>query len=97
MLIVYETSAVLPRNQQGILFGKNARDALDKHCGKDGYRIFDKDVDARNDLKIWNDAMQRAKGKQVPWVIVSNGVTGFEGPLPADAGAFIQLLEKYAK
>lgn len=105
VLIVYESGMAdkLTRAQQGIVYGKLTREALDKKCvvGPDGktpeYRILDRDADASRDSTIWADAMKRTAGKTMPWVILSNGRTGFEGPLPKDAGEFLLLLEKYEK
>ena len=100
MLIIYETADApkLPEAQQQILFGKAPRDYLNSHCDPDGnvkaWRIWDKDVDASNESKAWQDAMKRPR-TSVPWMIVSNGTTGWEGPLPANVDAAMAIWKKY--
>lgn len=100
VLITYETGAALPRGQQAILFGKAVREMLDAKCvagpKQPEYRIYDKDVKGvENDSQLWATAFKRTSGKPVPWLIISNGRTGYEGPLPKDAGEFLKLLEQY--
>ncbi len=106
VLMVYETgdaSKTLSLGQRGILFGKSVREALAAKCvkGPDGvtpeFRIYDKDVDASGDSRLWRDAVARTKDKTLPWLIISNGKTGYEGPMPKDAGEFLALVEKIEK
>lgn len=100
VLVVFESGAQHTAAQNTIFYGKRVRDWLDTNCvaGPDGktrqYRIWDQDTDGYSDSKLWGDAMKR-KRTALPWVIVSNGVTGFEGPLPADADSFLELVKKY--
>jgi hypothetical protein len=104
VLIVYETadSAKLPPAQQSILFGQPMRDYLNAKCvvGPDGktkeWRIWDKDVATGSVTKLWQDAMKRPR-QSLPWVVISNGTSGFEGPLPADVDAMKKLIDTYAK
>lgn len=88
----------LTPGQFRVMFGKNMRDWLDANCVKEnnqpGYRIYDKDAVTKGDLKHWQDAMTRPR-QSVPWVIVSNGTTGFEGPLPATEDETMKLFQKY--
>lgn len=100
VLILFESMEVLPAAQQSILTGKRVRDYLDAKCvtepdGKTkGYRIWDKDTVSDADLPVWSKAMKRPHGS-IPWIIVSNGTTGFEGPLPATVDEALSLLKKY--
>lgn len=100
VLIVFESGSSLPAAQNSILYGKQTRDWLDANCvtGPDGrtkqYRIWDKDIDASGDSVLWAEAMKRPR-KSVPWVIVSNGKTGFEGPLPGTVDEFLKLVKQY--
>lgn len=102
VLIVFETGQGLPAAQSSILYGKRTRDYLDQHCvkGPNGqtpeYRIYDKDVPLANESKLWRDAMARPR-TSVPWLLISNGTTGYEGPLPATVDEFIALCDKYRK
>jgi hypothetical protein len=96
--------STLPAKQLNVLYDKGIRDYLNSKCvkGDDGktpaWRIWDKDVDASKDDKVWGEAMTKAKGVtgfKTPWLVVSNGKTGFSGPLPADTTSALTLLKKY--
>jgi hypothetical protein len=102
VLVVYE-SADLPKytpQTNGIIFGAKVREWLNANCvvGPDGknkeWRMWDRDVATDGEAKLWQDAMKRPR-TSTPWLIVSNGVTGFEGPLPANADEFLALVDKY--
>lgn len=102
VLMIYETAEVqsLPPAQSSVLFSKQVRDYLDKKCatGRDGktkeWRIWDKDIDTAGESKAWQAAMSR-KRDAVPWIVISNGSTGYEGPLPANVADALSLLKKY--
>ena len=102
VLIVYETSELskLPAAQQSVIYGKAMRDYLNSKCvlGPDSktheWRMWDKDTDASAESQLWQDAMKRGR-TSVPWLIVSNGKTGFEGMLPATVEDTLKLLAKY--
>jgi hypothetical protein len=106
VLMIYESAdlSTLPAKQLNVLYDKGIRDYLNSKCvkGDDGktpaWRIWDKDVDASKDDKVWGEAMTKAKGVtgfKTPWLVVSNGKTGFSGPLPADTTSALTLLKKY--
>lgn len=102
VLIVYESgeASKMPEKQQQILYGRAVRDYLNGKCDveSDGktraWRIWDADVDASGESKTWQDALKRPR-QSVPWVIISNGKTGFEGPLPATVEEFMALVKKH--
>lgn len=100
VLIVYETGKTLPPQQGSILDGKRVRDYLDANCvvGPDGktreYRIWDQGADTVGESARWQDAMKRTR-TGVPWVVISNEKSGFEGPLPSTPDAFLELIKKY--
>lgn len=101
VLIFYESSDTLPALQQAILAGEEVAAYLDKTCidepdGTSGYRIYDQHADLSNELPVWQKAFQR-RPQSLPWVIVSNGKTGTEEPLPASPSAFVELCKKYEK
>lgn len=103
VLIVYESKASteLPAGQQDVIFGKKVRDYLKANCLKDqgnpngAYRIYDKDIATDGESKAWQDGMKRARA-EVPWIVISNGKTGYEGPLPKNADEALALFAKYA-
>jgi hypothetical protein len=96
----------LPAQQLNVLFAKDVRDYLDAKCvmGSDGktheWRIWSKDTDARAVGGVWPDALKRAndgaKGTY-PWLVISTGHSGYEGPLPKDVDRTMELLKKYAE
>jgi hypothetical protein len=103
VLIVYESSELskLPPAQANVLYARSVRDFLNASCavGADGktreWRIWDKDVDPSQESAVWQAAMKRPRAS-VPWLLVSNGKTGYEGPLPGTADDLLALLKKYA-
>jgi hypothetical protein len=103
VLVVYESGDLsrLPAGQMAALYSKTFRDLLNAKCavGPDGktreWRIFDADVDLSGESDTWKAAMSRPR-KSLPWIVVSNGTTGHEGPFPATADEAVKLVEKYA-
>lgn len=102
VLVVYETAdlSTLPRAQMQVLTSGAVRDYLNQKCvkGPDGktaeWRIWDKDVDAKNESKFWQDVMARKRDK-LPWLYVSNGKAVYEGPLPGTIDETLALLRKF--
>ena len=100
VLIVYESADMTkyPVATQAILAGAEVREFLKKNCvaedGQPGFRIYDSDVNTSGDLAVWRTAMTRPR-TELPWVVISNGKSGFEGPLPKTAAEFIDLCKKY--
>lgn len=102
VLIVYESSEMTkyPIETQVILAGADVREYLRMNCVKEGttpgFRIYDADIDTTHDSKVWQAAMARPRA-QIPWLILSNGKTGYEGPLPKTPTEFLDLCKKYAR
>ena len=102
-LIVYETSDIMNMPAQQALIitstelqlymnGKGAKDSDGKTAA---FRKLDKDTPLAATEQQWvKDAMKRPR-QPGPWIIVSNGATGFEGPLPPTIGETLLLLRKY--
>lgn len=101
VLIQYESKDRLTPAQHSIVYGKEIRDLLNSRCplGPNGktrqWRIWDPDVPGYDDSKLWGDAQKRAAGKGA-WIIISNGKTGYEGPLPATVEKTMELIDKYS-
>lgn len=93
-----KTKKDLPSAQLQALTSKDVLDYLDSHCIKvdnqPEYRSYDPDTEMKNDSKVWQDAMARPRAS-VPWVLVTNGKEGFEGPLPPNKDALLKLLKEY--
>lgn len=100
VLIVYESGDLptYPIETQIILTGQDVRDFLKANCINEGqtagFRIYDDDVNLGSELEVWKQAMTRER-KSLPWVVISNGTTGFEGPLPKTPTEFLELCKKY--
>lgn len=102
-MIVVDTNEMskMPAAQQLALSSGDVRSYLNATCplGPDGktheWRIWDKSVNASNESALWQAALKRAEGKPTPWIVVSNGTTGYEGALPANAADLLTLLKKY--
>jgi hypothetical protein len=106
VLVIEETAerGKLPKDQLTILTSTEVRAYLNAKCvkGPDGktpeYRFFDKDTDLSHESEVWQKAMAAAKGTQgfvVPWLIVSDGKKGEDGPLPANVADMMTELKKY--
>ncbi len=102
VLVIYDTLTVttLPAAQQNALFSKAVSEYLNARCirGQDmktpEWRFFDSKIDASADGALWVEAMKRPR-KSLPWLIVSDGSKGYEGPLPANESDFVALLKRY--
>lgn len=66
--------------------------------GKGGeWRAYDKDLgDASKDAQWVQDALKRPR-TGTPWIVISNGQTGYEGPVPANLDDLMALLKKYGE
>lgn len=101
VLIVEETAdrGKMPPAQQEILFSLAIRTYIKTACSKhsDGtpdFRLYDDDTDVGKDLPWLQSAMKEPRNS-LPWIVLSNGSTGYSGPLPADEAATLELLKKY--
>lgn len=94
VLIVFDKNnpTSLTAAQHNAIYGEKV-DTYLRAKAKD-YRIYDKDVPLANVPKVWKDAMARPR-KSLPWIIVSNGTTGEELPLPSGTEELMLLLKRY--
>jgi len=94
VLIVEEMDdrRVLPASQVSIFTSTKLRDWFDANNVQ--WRMFDDDTDLSLTEQKWQDAMGRPR-TATPWIVCSNGQTGYEGPLPKSVDELITLLEKY--
>ena len=105
VLIVEETEerVNLPKSQLEILLSLadgGVRKFLEMKCVKDSkgnpeFRILDKDNDLSRDAKVWQDAW-KIPHTPLPYLIATNGVTGFAGPLPKTPDETIAILQRIA-
>jgi hypothetical protein len=93
VLVIHEPSAVLPAEQQAVIDSTVVRSLVRDKKGQ--IRVFAPNADLANESKLWQDAMKRPR-QSLPWLIVSNGKTGIEGPLPANVDDAVAIIKKYA-
>lgn len=98
VLMIFETEdlAKYKSGQLSVLYSTDIRKYMDSKCvgGKSGYRIWDKDESGTGHPQLWQDAMKRSR-TTLPWLIVSNGKTGYEGPIPDSIQATMEILKKH--
>jgi len=105
VLIVYESEekSEYPQEQSLILNSGVIAEYLDEHCIKvDGhpeYRIWDKDVQLENSDgplvdQVWIDAMGIPR-KSLPWLIVTNGKTGYNEVLPLTEAETLAIFREH--
>lgn len=98
VLIVYDEAKAgsLSAEQTAILGSDVIRDYVNSKT-QGGIRVWRSSVDTKNEDQLWQDAFAKAKGKKLPWIIVSNGKTGTEQELPANVDATMTLLKLYGE
>jgi hypothetical protein len=99
----------LPSTQAALLRAKDVRDYLNAKCAKeDGqpeYRVMDEHTPMEGASDLWKAAMNRARNGEgpnkegratsLPWLLISNGQTGYEGPMPKAKDELLNLLKQY--
>lgn len=94
VLIVYESKLGVPP----VAIDSSIRNYLNAKCVKEEgtaeFRIWDKETDVTYAPKLWQDAMKRPR-VTVPWIVISNGTKGYEGPLPLNVESTLRLLKEY--
>jgi hypothetical protein len=106
VLIVYDAKgeSALSAAQRAVLYDSALRSYLNQKCpvgpvaNQHEWWIVPEGTDFSQLPKKWQDAYARPR-KSLPWILVSNpqGGGGFEGPLPADADATLNLIKQYAE
>lgn len=103
VLVVEESAdrSKLTPGQLNAMFAKSVRDYLSAKCAKgpDGktpeVRYIDKDTpNLTGHSPFFVEAFSRPR-QNLPWLIISNGVIGYEGPLPGSEAEMLDLLRKY--
>jgi hypothetical protein len=105
VMIIEETAdrPRLPSAQLSILFAPEMKDYLNTKCvvGPDGrtpeWRIMDEDTAFPETCDLaWCKAIKRPRAS-LPWIIISDGKTGYEGPLPGSLPETMDLLRRFGK
>ena len=97
----------LPSSQMQALLSTTLLDYCATHClkGTDGktpeFKVYDKDTDISQQSpaiqKAFNTAVDdlNKSGTTGPWLTISNGKTGYSGPLPLTEAAVLEKLKVY--
>ncbi|MDB5338688.1 MAG: hypothetical protein JWN70_4307 [Planctomycetaceae bacterium] len=97
----------LSSSQMQALLSTTVRDYCTAHClkGTDGktpeFKVYDKDTDVSQQSPAIQKAFKTAvedlakSGTTGPWLTVSNGKTGYSGPLPLTEATVIEKLKVY--
>jgi hypothetical protein len=102
VLILVESADIskLPKDQVLALTAADVRAYLNAHCAPDAdgktksWRIWDKDINTSAESAMWQKVTARPH-PTLPWIVISNGKTWYEGALPATKDAVMTLLQKY--
>jgi hypothetical protein len=113
VLIVRETKDLssLPASQVAIFSSTEVRQYLNQKTLLEGnqraYRIWDQNTDISRESETWKIAMDGvingnkthniSKATSLPWILLTNGKEGYEGPLPNDVDKMMELLRKYGE
>lgn len=96
VLVLYDSRLGVPQQTTA----KAVRDYAAAHCAKGPdnktaeYRVLDAEANVSNMTEVWKNAIAR-KRTSLPWIVVSNGKQGYEGPLPPTTDDTLKLLKKY--
>lgn len=102
VLIVEEVEerGKLTKEQLNALSSQELRDWLNANCivSADGktreWKVWDKDQDMTYATPMWKSAMAVPR-QSVPWIVISNGKSGFSGPLPSTQAELLATLNKF--
>jgi hypothetical protein len=98
VLFIHESADALPAELQQVFYGPDVRAFLTANAIKvDGtpeWRIVDKDVRFTDPNHRFAKALARPR-TSVPWLIISNGVSGYEGPFPGGVDATLALIRSF--
>jgi len=95
VLFVVESGVGLSKELQPIVYGATVRGFLNASCvkvdGQPDFRVVDPDAEFTDPNHRFAKALARPRAS-VPWLIISNGITGYEGPFPATETATLELV-----
>lgn len=101
VLVKFNNKINMPENVFTTIYGPKVTAWMNANVtksptGEPERRFWPSDIDTSKAPQKWQDAMKRPSQGDW-WVIISNGVTGAEQPLPIGEDAFIELLNKYKR
>lgn len=97
VLFVGETGDDMPQAVADVFYSPEITKYLNENCVKvDGhpdFRRVDPDTQYTDQTNRFVKALARPRAS-LPWLIISNGVTGYEGPFPATVAETLALLKQ---
>ncbi len=97
VMFVSETGEPMPADIEDAFFSKEITDYLNANCvkvdGQPDFRRVDPDTRFTDPNHRFAKALARPRAS-LPWLIISNGTTGYEGPFPGGKDATLALLKK---
>lgn len=96
MVLVVEEGddrAKLPESQQHIFTSAAVREYLKSRNTK--LRVLDEENTDVSKDEAWVAIAMARKRSAVPWILISNGRKGHEGPLPKSVDELLALLKRY--
>ncbi len=88
----------LPETQTDALLSTIWREYAREHCSKTNghpdFRVIDKDTNLSK-AEDWVQAAGKKERNGLPWLCVTNGTTGYNGPFPEDLERLMQILKEY--
>jgi hypothetical protein len=98
VLFIHESSEQLPRELGPILYGPEITRYLNANCvkvdGQPDFRRLDPDTQFTDPNHRFAKALKRPR-TQDPWLIISNGTSGYEGPFPGTVQETLDLIQRY--
>lgn len=96
VMFVGETGDDMPQAVADIFYSPEITKYLNENCvkvdGQPDFRRVDPDTQYTDQTNRFVKALARPRAS-LPWLIVSNGVTGYEGPFPATVAETLALLK----
>ena len=90
--------AAIPASQIAVMDGQTLREYAKSHCtaadGAPDFRMLSVRHDVSNQ-PAWIKAAFAEPRASLPFLVVSNGTSGFAGPLPATVAETMTLIQKY--
>lgn len=97
VLFVGETGDDMPQAVADIFYSPEITKYLNENCvkvdGQPDFRRVDPDTQYTDQTNRFVKALSRPRAS-LPWLIISNGVTGYEGPFPATVAETLALLKQ---
>lgn len=102
VLITFDAAKAreMPESQQAVIYGEEVRKYLRDKCDPEegrttkAWRIYPSNTDVSEEASRWKTSMARPRNS-LPWILVSNGTSWYEGPLPKTVEEAMTLLKKY--